>query len=224
MDVTKASWPDDVHRLGEPASRGCAASHHNLGFIPASGSVGCASWCSSRAHRRRGGGNRASRGRTPTRSAARPGVRRVRSYSPGPLDSPPPQGARMTNALFDTEVFIDWWRGDTGAVSLVDAVKSGHLTASYSSITIAELWQWEQLGRQEEIEYVALTRRYLQEAPLGFEAARLAGRWLRDYGRNQRRELFADALIAATAQLRGETVYSRNEGHLRRFYADIQPY
>lgn len=130
----------------------------------------------------------------------------------------------MTNALFDTEVFIDWWRGDTGAVSLVDAVKSGHLTASYSSITIAELWQWEQLGRQEEIEYVALTRRYLQEAPLGFEAARLAGRWLRDYGRNQRRELFADALIAATAQLRGETVYSRNEGHLRRFYADIQPY
>jgi len=130
----------------------------------------------------------------------------------------------MSDALFDTGVFIDWWRGDTGAVKLVDAVKGGHLTASYSSVTIAELWQWDELGRQEEIEYVALTRRYLQEAPLGFEAARLAGRWLRDCTSNQRKELFADALIAATAQLRGETVYSRNDRHLRRFYADVQPY
>jgi len=130
----------------------------------------------------------------------------------------------MSDALFDTGVFIDWWRGDTGAVNLVDGVKTGHLTASYSSLTIAELWQLPELGRQEEIEYVALTRRYLQEAPLGFEAARLAGRWLRDCTSNQRRELFADALIAATAQLRGEPVYSRNDRQLRRFYADIQPY
>ena len=130
----------------------------------------------------------------------------------------------MSDALFDTTVFIDWWRGEAGAMELVEAVKSGELTASYSTMTIAELWQWDQLDRQEEIEYTALTRRYLEEAPLGFEAARLAGTWLRDCSRNQRRELFADALIAATAQLRQETVYSRDEGHLRRFYPQVQPY
>ncbi|MDP2948978.1 MAG: PIN domain-containing protein [Chloroflexota bacterium] len=130
----------------------------------------------------------------------------------------------MTDALFDTTVFIDWWRGDTGAISLVDAVKNGRFTASYSSMSIVELWQWDQLDRKEEIEYVALTSRYLEEASLGFEEARLAGTWLRGYGRNQRRELFADALIAATAQLRRETVYSRNDRQLRRFYSDVQPY
>jgi predicted nucleic acid-binding protein len=130
----------------------------------------------------------------------------------------------MSDALFDTSVFIDWWRGSTGTVNLVDAVKDGRLTASYSSMTIAELWQWDQLDRKEEIEYVALTSRYLEEASLGFEEARLAGTWLRGYGRNQRRKLFADALIAATAQLRRETVYSGNYRQLRRFYPDVQPY
>jgi predicted nucleic acid-binding protein len=130
----------------------------------------------------------------------------------------------MSDALFDTTVFIDWWRGHPGATQLVDAVRSGRLSASYSSITICELWQWDQLDRREEIEYTALTKRYLEEAPLGVEAARLAGTWLRACSRNQRRELFADALIAATAQLREETVYSRNEPQLRRFYPQVQSY
>jgi len=130
----------------------------------------------------------------------------------------------MSDALFDTTVFIDWWRGDTGAINLVEAVKNGRLTASYSSMSIVELWQWDQLDRKEEIEYIALTKRYLEEASLGFQEATLAGTWLRGYSRNQRRTFFADALIAATAQLRGETVYSRNDRQLRRFYSNVQPY
>ena len=130
----------------------------------------------------------------------------------------------MSDALFDTTVFIDWWRGDPGATELVDAVTSGRMTASYSSITICELWQWDELERQEEIEYIALTKRYLQEAPLGFEAAQLAGTRLRGYKRNQRKELFADALIAATAQLRQETLYSGNDRQLSRFYSQVKGY
>jgi len=130
----------------------------------------------------------------------------------------------MSDALFDTTVFIDWWRGNQGATKLIDAVRSGQMTASYSSITICELWQWDELERQEEIEYIALTKRYLQEAPLGFEAARLAGTRLRDCSRTQRREVFADALIAATAQLRQETLYSANHRQLSRFYPQVKGY
>jgi len=130
----------------------------------------------------------------------------------------------MADALFDTTVFIDWLRGDGAAKQLVDDVLQGRKTASYSAITMAELWQNEQIDRQTEIEYQALASEFLEEAPLVSEAAKRAGVQLRDLSRNRRRELFADALIAATAEIRGETVYSRNDSDLRRFYSRVETY
>jgi len=126
--------------------------------------------------------------------------------------------------LYDTCVFIDYWNGDSAAVSLIDSVMKNPLSALYSAISVMELWQFAGLGRQEEIEYVALTRYFLQEAPLSAAAAMKAGAWLRSYSRAARMRLTADALVAATAEGRGDTVRTRNCRDIQRFYSKVQDY
>jgi predicted nucleic acid-binding protein len=126
--------------------------------------------------------------------------------------------------LYDTTVFIDYWRGDTAAVALVDAVRKVPKSASYSSLSVAELWQHPKLDRREEIEYVALTRYFLQEAPLDARAAMRAGTQLRAYSRNARRRLAVDALIAATAERRGECIRTRNWKDIQKFYSNVSAY
>jgi len=121
-------------------------------------------------------------------------------------------------------VFIDYWRGDQAAFALIDSIRTGQLSASYCTITATELWQYSRLDRREEIEYVALTRYFLTEAPITGSAGIQAGQWLRPYSRSRRRRLCADALIAATAQERGEMIRTRNYRHIRLFYPKYQTY
>jgi predicted nucleic acid-binding protein len=129
----------------------------------------------------------------------------------------------MSDHLFDTTVFIDWWRGVPEAVSLVDSVVSGDNTASYSAITSLELYQFDSLGRQEEIEYAALCL-LMEEVPVSSQIAGTAGQMLRNLSRNQRRRPGADALIAASAMSRGEKIYSRNQRDISRFYSEVDSY
>jgi predicted nucleic acid-binding protein len=126
--------------------------------------------------------------------------------------------------LFDTCLFIDYWRGDPSAVSLVNSVRNSPKSASFSTISATELWQYPGLGRQEEIEYIALTSFFLQEAPLTAKAAIKAGQCLRSYARNRRMQLVADALIAAVAEERSETVRTRNAKDITLFYQNVQTY
>jgi len=126
--------------------------------------------------------------------------------------------------LYDTCVFIDYWRGDAAAVALIAAIRGQPKTASYSTLSATELWQYTKLGRQEEIEYVALIRFFLKEAPLTIGAAMKAGQWLRSYSRSARMRLAADALIAATAEERGEQVRTRNCSDFKKFYGNVQAY
>ncbi len=126
--------------------------------------------------------------------------------------------------LYDTCVFIDYWRGDAAAFTLIDSVRRQPKSASYSTLCVTELWQYAGLGRQEEIEYTALIRYFLQEAPLSTTAAMKAGQWLRSCSRSERMRLAADALIAATAEERGEQVRTRNCKDFRRFYNSVQTY
>jgi len=126
--------------------------------------------------------------------------------------------------LYDTCVFIDYWRGDAVAVALVDAVRQRPRAASYSALSTYELWQYSKLGRREEIEYIALTRFFLEEAPLSARSGMRAGQWLRSYSRSARMRLAADALIAATAEERGEQVRTRNCSDFRKFYTNVQGY
>lgn len=129
----------------------------------------------------------------------------------------------MSDALWDTTVFIDYWKGVPGAIALVNDVVSGSKTASYSAITSLELFQFDQLGRQEEIELVALSM-VLEEAPITSRIASQAGQMLRVLSRGQRRRLSADTLIAATAIDRGEKIYSRNHRDIRRFNSNVDAY
>lgn len=126
--------------------------------------------------------------------------------------------------LYDTCVFIDYWAGDAGALSLIESARNQPGTFSFSPISAAEIWQFPGLGRQEEIEFVALAQYFLREVPLSTAVAIRAGQWLRSYSRNARMRLAADALIAATAEGRGDRVRTKNERDIRRFYSEVQTY
>ena len=128
----------------------------------------------------------------------------------------------MADALLDTTVFIDYYRGDAGAKDLIDAVIDGSLTASYSSLTSFEIW----IGignREEEIDFLAVLSQ-CEEAPLTASMARTAAIWLK--GRSLRRAegLFRDALIAATANERGEAICTRNVRDFERLSIDVRTY
>ena len=129
----------------------------------------------------------------------------------------------MAESLFDTTVFIDYRRGDQAAKALVKPVLDRLSTASFSPLTVAELWQGKMRDRREELEYTALLT-VMEEAPLRGNAARTAGYNIRQYGYNQKAGLFADALIAATAEERGELLYTRNDKDMTRFYSNVQRY
>jgi predicted nucleic acid-binding protein len=126
--------------------------------------------------------------------------------------------------LYDTCVFIDYWKGDSSAVSLIDAARNNLGSAFYSALSAMELWQYPSLSRREEIEYIALTSFFLTEAPLNKTDAIKAGQWLRSYRRHARMRLAADALIAATAENGGHRLITRNIKDLQRFYSDVHSY
>jgi len=128
----------------------------------------------------------------------------------------------MADALFDTTVFIDCYRGDRGAEALMNSVLSGSMTASYSAVTSFELW-----GRissiQEESDYL-LFLAFCDEAALTASMARQAAVMLRGQSARRAEALSRDALIAVTAAERGEPVYTHNVRGFRRFYANVRSY
>jgi predicted nucleic acid-binding protein len=128
----------------------------------------------------------------------------------------------MADALFDTTVFIDYYRGDAGARALINRVLDGALTVSYSALTGFEIW----LGitnHEEEIDFLALLDSF-EEAPLRASAAIIAASWLRDRASRQSEALIRDALIAATASERQEPIYTRNVRDFRRLYDNVETY
>lgn len=129
----------------------------------------------------------------------------------------------MADALFDTSLFVDYVRGDEKAQELFAKVVSGEMTASYSPVTIAELWQGEMSGRQEIIQYEALLTA-MGEVSLTSRIAKIAGGGLREVTGKRRIKLFADALIAATAKDRGEVIYTRNIKDMKLFYNEVEGY
>jgi predicted nucleic acid-binding protein len=128
----------------------------------------------------------------------------------------------LADVFFDTTVFIDYYRGDAGAKDLIDAVIDGSLTASYSSLTSFEIW----IGidnREEEIDFLAMLSQ-CEEAPLTAAMARTAAIRLKGFNPRRAEGLFRDALIAATANERGETIYTRNVRDFERLSIDVRTY
>lgn len=128
----------------------------------------------------------------------------------------------MADALYDTTVFIDYYRGDENARTLVGQVLDGGATASYFPLTTFEIWMGISM-HEEEIDYLGILGAF-EEVPLDASMARLAATWLRTLSIRQSETLFRDALIAATATVRNEAIYTRNVRDFTRFHENVQSY
>ena len=125
----------------------------------------------------------------------------------------------MTQPLiFDTDVIIDYLRGQPDARSYVRTLTNPLLI---STITIAELYS----GVREGAERLALDS-FLSNFEKVFvdEAITVrGGLFRRDYGRSHKIGL-ADALIAATAEIRGATLVTLNIKHFPMLSSVVVPY
>ncbi len=110
-------------------------------------------------------------------------------------------------ALFDTDVMVDFLRGNPKAVALVNS----HAGAvSLSSIVVAELYAGVKGDRELSIldELVAVCH----ISPVTPEIARAGGLFKRDYGKSHGVGL-ADAIIAATAEAENSDLMTLNVKH-----------
>lgn len=128
----------------------------------------------------------------------------------------------MADALFDTTVFIDFYNGDPGAESVLRPVLDRAATASYSPVSTFEIW----LGLSDPFEHIAFSGLLagLQHAPLTDTTAMIAAGWMRGVSPRRAESIFRDALIAATAQERGETIVTRNTRDFARFNVKVRSY
>jgi hypothetical protein len=109
--------------------------------------------------------------------------------------------------LFDTDVMVDFLRGNPKAVALVNS----HAGAvSLSPIVVAELYAGVKGDRELSIldELVAVFRIF----PVTPEIARTGGLFRRDYGKSHGVGL-ADAIIAATATIESLKLMTLNVKH-----------
>lgn len=115
-----------------------------------------------------------------------------------------------TKCLFDTTVFVDFWRKDANAKLLITNALGGNIEGSYSIITDAELWYGVNDSKSARDHKVMLAphQRYL----LNVAIARRSGELMRIYRRHMNASL-GDMLIAATAEYHDLLLVSRNTKH-----------
>jgi len=128
----------------------------------------------------------------------------------------------MPDALLDTTVFIDYYRGHQGAIDTIDRIVASNIRCYYSPVSVFELWLRD-MRRDEEMGFVSLLNLF-EEATFDRRAAHLTAAWLKNFSRARRLALAADAMIAATAASRDATIYTRNVRDFRRLYANVESY
>lgn len=113
--------------------------------------------------------------------------------------------------LLDTCVLIDVLRGREAAVAFVSGLKS---TPAISAITATELIAGAKGKREEEaIDRILAT---YEVAEIDLEIARLAGDFVRDFGKSHGVDPI-DALIAATAKTKGLDLATLDIKHFPMF-------
>lgn len=111
--------------------------------------------------------------------------------------------------VIDTDILIDHFHGNVQATSFVRDALLREQTLYISVATVAELLAGMRPGEEEATNaLLSLFRVYPADEAVG----RVAGTFLSQYGRNFRLDL-GDALVAATAQVTGGTLYTRNLRH-----------
>lgn len=111
--------------------------------------------------------------------------------------------------LLDTDVLIDLFHRNPLALLFIDRQDEAHEELAISAITLVELLGGMRPGEEER------TARLLHQfavIEIDEAIARQAARFLRTYTRSHRIQT-SDALIAATAFLRGADLVTRNVRH-----------
>ncbi len=120
--------------------------------------------------------------------------------------------------LFDTDVIIDYLRDQSDVVQYLENLSEILLI---SSIVVAELYS----GLRDEPEREALENflKAFEIVPVNREIAIRGGTYRRDYNKSHGTGL-ADALIAATADIRQAKLVTLNKKHFPMLENVITPY
>lgn len=124
----------------------------------------------------------------------------------------------MSDLLLDSCVLIDYLRNRPSAIDFLHRMKE---RGSVSVITTAELYVGVRDGREETRIDALLTRLLVRDVNLAI--ARLAGRFRRQY-RQSHGVAIPDALIAATAEVHGARLVTRNARHFPMLADLLVPY
>jgi predicted nucleic acid-binding protein len=114
----------------------------------------------------------------------------------------------MPDWLFDSVTLIDYYCNRSGVLPYFERVLDGQATGAFSTLAELELWQGIRPG--EEARHEALLA-LLERVPLDGPIARRAGELRRQLGLD--RLSLPDAVMAASAQLTGRILLTRNTCH-----------
>lgn len=120
--------------------------------------------------------------------------------------------------LIDTDVIIDYLRGQADAVAYIEGLTNPLLI---SAITVAELYGGVREGAERTALEVFVSA--FELVPVSEQISVRGGLYRRDYGRSHNVGL-ADALIAATAEVRGATLVTLNKKHFPMLASVSVPY
>lgn len=120
--------------------------------------------------------------------------------------------------LVDTDVAIDFLRGQTQAAALFKAESD---RIGFSAVTVAEIYSGIKDVREEaEVERLFAI---FPVFPITGEIARVAGQYVRQYGKTYSIEI-PDALIAATCSVHQSELSTMNIRHYPMFKGLTPPY
>jgi predicted nucleic acid-binding protein len=112
--------------------------------------------------------------------------------------------------MLDTVSLIDYYHGRPGVTAYLESILDGQATGTFSTITELELWQGIRPGEEER--HKALLA-LLERVPLDGPIARRAGQLRQHIGPDHLS--LPDAAIAASAELSGCTLLTRNKRDFR---------
>jgi predicted nucleic acid-binding protein len=107
--------------------------------------------------------------------------------------------------MFDSVALIDWYCGRKGIASYFEPILAGEEQVAFSTVTELELWQGIRAGEEKQHEAMLA---FLERVPLDSVIARRAGQLRQKVG--LARLSLADAAIAASAEVTGRTLLTRN--------------
>ena len=107
--------------------------------------------------------------------------------------------------MLDSVALIDWYCGRQGVTPYLEPILAGDESGAFSTVTELELWQGIRAGEEERHEAMLSV---LERVPLDSAIARRAGQLRQRIGLE--RLSLPDAAIAASAEITGRTLLTRN--------------